>query len=394
VAGSVLILATPSAWINRKILSNPLAVWIGLISYPLYLWHWPLIVLANFIDGGEPSTLLLLGYLAVAIFLSYLTYQFLEKPIRSNILNSKTIYILIFLMTLVTFLGGITYLKNGFPFRSNGNMNVYLQKPNFTNQFYGRKQNCNLFSPSKYLSICEEEEKPIIFLLGDSHASSLIAGLNSLQRTHIFGLDSAVGCGDAPYLSNKPYGDEGSCDSSVIRHQFNSFALTKITAIKPDIVILHARWAYKAYEPDKSSAMLLLRETIHEINLASPNTKVMVLGPVPNWKISPTRAIITSLRTQIDKAIIPIRLRTGLVAEIKSWDDRMEKDVPSMGATYFSAYKVFCNDDGCLTRLGDSASDVTAVDEAHLSPIGSKFLASNIQPMLFSLFDRPPENRK
>jgi hypothetical protein len=65
-----------------------------------------------------------------------------------------------------------------------------------------------------------------------------------------------------------------------------------------------------------------------------------------------------------------------------------------MGATYFSAYKVFCNDDGCLTRLGDSASDVTAVDEAHLSPIGSKFLASNIQPMLFSLFDRPPENRK
>ena len=34
-------MAGPEAWINKKILSNKLAVWFGLISFPLYLWHWP-----------------------------------------------------------------------------------------------------------------------------------------------------------------------------------------------------------------------------------------------------------------------------------------------------------------------------------------------------------------
>jgi len=47
VGSSLLIAAGPAAWINRRLLSNPVMVYIGLISYPLYLWHWPLLVYAR-----------------------------------------------------------------------------------------------------------------------------------------------------------------------------------------------------------------------------------------------------------------------------------------------------------------------------------------------------------
>jgi len=52
---ALIILAGPAAWVNRTILSNRLLVWIGLISFPLYLWHWPLLSFARIIEADIPS---------------------------------------------------------------------------------------------------------------------------------------------------------------------------------------------------------------------------------------------------------------------------------------------------------------------------------------------------
>jgi peptidoglycan/LPS O-acetylase OafA/YrhL len=83
VAGTVLLVwAGPSAWINRNILSRPALVLVGLISYPLYLWHWPLLSYARIVDGGEPGVMVRVGLCALSVLLAWLTYELVEKRIR------------------------------------------------------------------------------------------------------------------------------------------------------------------------------------------------------------------------------------------------------------------------------------------------------------------------
>ena len=50
-----MIAAGSRAWLNRFVLSNRFLVWIGLISFPLYLWHWPLLSFARIMQNETPS---------------------------------------------------------------------------------------------------------------------------------------------------------------------------------------------------------------------------------------------------------------------------------------------------------------------------------------------------
>jgi peptidoglycan/LPS O-acetylase OafA/YrhL len=83
VLGTVLLIAAgPAAPANRALAWRP-AVAIGLISYPLYLWHWPLLAYAHVIHQGRPlKPLLVAALVAVAIALAWATWRFVERPIR------------------------------------------------------------------------------------------------------------------------------------------------------------------------------------------------------------------------------------------------------------------------------------------------------------------------
>ncbi len=87
-AGATLLIAAgPHAWINRTILSHPSMVLVGAISYPLYLWHWPLLSFHNLL-GLEWSTeqlrLLKLALMTASFVAAYLTYRWVEMPIRRS----------------------------------------------------------------------------------------------------------------------------------------------------------------------------------------------------------------------------------------------------------------------------------------------------------------------
>lgn len=83
VAGTALIImAGPNAWTNRKVLSNKIAVWFGLISFPLYLWHWPVLTFIRIIEGDLPSRSTRFGAVLISVALAWLTLKLVETPLR------------------------------------------------------------------------------------------------------------------------------------------------------------------------------------------------------------------------------------------------------------------------------------------------------------------------
>jgi len=89
VAGTLLLMeggagGLKGPWVNRKILSNPVVVWVGLISYPLYLFHWPALSFVHIVKGENPKPIHIIEVLGVALLLTILTYYFIEKKLRHN----------------------------------------------------------------------------------------------------------------------------------------------------------------------------------------------------------------------------------------------------------------------------------------------------------------------
>lgn len=85
VLGTVLLIGAGNKTVINSLLANKCFVFIGLISYPLYLWHWPLISIArNNLSGVLPTGTLMVAILVLGFVLAYLTYILIERPMRSR----------------------------------------------------------------------------------------------------------------------------------------------------------------------------------------------------------------------------------------------------------------------------------------------------------------------
>lgn len=117
VGAMLVVSAGAQAWINRVVLSNRVLVWFGLISFPLYLWHWPLLSFANIVEGAVPSREIRIAAILISIVLAWLTYRLVEKPIRFGRASKAGLIALLALMIVVGFVGYNTYRENGYQSR-------------------------------------------------------------------------------------------------------------------------------------------------------------------------------------------------------------------------------------------------------------------------------------
>lgn len=118
VMGTLLLLIGGSkAWINRTILSNKIVVWFGLISFPLYLWHWPLLSFARISENEEPSLNIRIAAVVLSVVLAWLTYKIVERPIRFGKQSNAKVTALVVLMIVVGYIGYNSYARGGLSFR-------------------------------------------------------------------------------------------------------------------------------------------------------------------------------------------------------------------------------------------------------------------------------------
>lgn len=202
-----LILAGPQAWINRIVLSNKVAIWIGLISYPLYLWHWPLLAFLHITNQASEAHRAMAMCLSVA--LAWLTYQLIERPLRRQAPRARMLVPLVSLMVLIGYLGINTMQRSGLPFRFNNESAIGARA--WPNKLPHMTPECGTLNPEEASSLAEcwrDNRAPARFaLMGDSKATSLSHGLlGASTESHpwtFLGGTNALGRG-VPVLTDAP----------------------------------------------------------------------------------------------------------------------------------------------------------------------------------------------
>jgi len=383
-AGALLIIsAGPHAWLNRSILASKPLVWVGLISFPLYLWHWPLLVFARVAERDTPSPSIRLAALAATFVLAWLSYVVVEQRIRSGRHSRSKTLVLVMLMLTAGTIGYATYRHDGYASRmqDRAEFAAYFENSLPGWQYFNRigipqkvHHECEFFDIEQYragnntivprkeiAAHCYQRDLAkahSVLLWGDSHAEHLSFGLrNALPKDWQVLQVASSSC--IPYLNAEGPSTTDQCT------QTNWLAQKVIMESKPDVVII-AQHAGHTNERFQQFAAALKNFGVK---------KIIYTGPVPHWTDELPNLILTKLwlntprRTYrgIDKSILDTN--AALLAGFKQTDSEI----------YVDLIDFFCDKDGCLTYLGDDRkTGITSYDRSHLTPAASDFLAKNL----------------
>jgi peptidoglycan/LPS O-acetylase OafA/YrhL len=357
VAGTVLLLCSKESLFNRAILGNRVAVNIGLISYPLYLWHWPLLVFGQLYRSGVPLTdLQKLLILALSFALAWLTYKFVEKPIRFG--RRHAVAGLVTSMALIACV--VTFPALGYMPAPPEPIRQLVDVP--ANGAGWRVHECMLLDAdtNEFSRDCTETRRPLVLVWGDSTASALIPGFRTLQNSRDFGLAQYTVSSCKPYFVKI----ESTSDLCIERNR-NISDIIRVLA--PDVVVLHALW-------DLNDTVEMMKPTIDALR-SNNIRRIIVLGPVPVWRGGLPAAVAAYYR--LKRRIIPER--TFEAVDPANGDDNLRRIAAKLGVIYISARDVLCNRDGCIARIGNS---LTASDTLHLTGAGAEYLVGAIAPSL------------
>lgn len=210
VAVTAILLCTISAGATTFILNNRVAVFIGRISYPLYMWHWPLLAYARIIESEEPSRMMRVALVIAAFALGSATFFFVERPLRGIKNKPMLAAALSGVFGILAICGVIVTANNGLPERAT--VKSFVAGQDAVRERPVRLMPCNaeIERAFKGISDCVTtgQGTPTRLLIGDSHAKQLVAALSRVDTGSTWMLLSYNSCppvlGVQFYISGTP----------------------------------------------------------------------------------------------------------------------------------------------------------------------------------------------
>ena len=377
VGAVLLIAAGPGGWINRSLLSRRWMTSIGLISYPLYLWHWPLLSLGRSTAIGiEHPRLTTLTMVGLSFVLSFLTYQFVEKRLRFGLhLNNKVaVPGLLGALAVLTIVAAMTIHGGGWSSRYPEAVRPYLDYT-FDYKESFRNHRCLLAgSETEFAAECagSPQAKLLMLIWGDSHGAMLYRALNEA------GPPKGISVAQFTSSSCPPVLDFDKKDRPLCR-TINDDIFRKITQLRPATVILAHDWPQSVQE----GSLAKLAETVKRLRDADV-AKIVLVGPVPHWGKALHAEVVRFMRTT-GASVVPERMRDASAASSIALDETLSLLGKSLSLEYVSSYRNFCNREGCLITVGiGDSKDLTAFDNAHLTRMAARFLILENEKSFFA----------
>lgn len=373
VVGACMMLApvnTPPKAL-QFLCSKP-ALFIGRISFSLYLWHWPILLLSQSAELKSRSAKLIA--LVVCFVLAWLTYKFVEQPFRSIKVTcnnaKKFIWVGIIVTLLIATVGWAissrTYKRS---------WDETLISKTYEVPIIG----CGVFADlgreftPQIFDRCDKIQYPengTVIMLGDSHSQALYQGLKPyLDSKHI----NLIGY---PVLECTPLSLNDKRPRCV---DYNKWINGQIQSIKPDLVILFAHHLFRTKDPFYGENVVYSEHLWKQADrLKSEGVKnVWIIGGIPNWQESLPHAMNFNFLRHNQN--VPQRTFTYVVKESLDIDSVIRAKDTKQGVRYISLKDALCNEQGCLTNVGtDFPNDLIVMDYGHLTKNGATYLSENL----------------
>ena len=239
VFATALLIGSISIWPRafNDLSNNRISQWLGAISYPLYLWHWPALVLPSSALGRPLRIRERLFCILLTVVLAHLTSKFIEQPLRHKKIEGKKVYLFFVATTITSLVAGLIISATSSSMISvkgtNYKFNLIdvMEKP----AVYGDDCHVNYGeTKSGYCTYGDKKSNRTLVLYGDSHAAQWFPALEQIARERGYKLISLTK--SACPAVDAPREDQGAF-KNVHCEKWRQNSIARIKTIHPDAVI-------------------------------------------------------------------------------------------------------------------------------------------------------------